>query len=67
MFETDISVVLMVKSGLYPHMIIELEEWLNLCCFGMCWFLYDLMLKWVGINLHLVNRCLLIKLDQLKC
>ena len=25
-----------------------------------------LMLKWVGINLYLVNRCLLIKYDQLK-
>ena len=66
-FKTDISAVLTVISGLDPHMIIELEESLNPWCFGMCWFLYDLMLKWVGINLYLEIRCLLIKFDQLKC
>ena len=50
-------------------MIIELKEQFNL---WFLWFCYDdvvdisFMLKWVGINLYLVNRCLLIKYDQLK-
>jgi hypothetical protein len=33
------------------------------------WFCYNVvffMLKWVGINLYLDNRCLLIKYDQLR-
>jgi hypothetical protein len=32
------------------------------------WFEVSFKVKWVGIHLHLVIRCLLIKLDQLiKC
>ena len=60
--KTDRSAVLTVKSGLDPHMIIKLEDGIKL------WFLYGfemesfLKLKWVGINLHLVTRCLLIKI-----
>jgi hypothetical protein len=30
--KTDISAVLTVKSGLDPHMIIELKDDLNQCC-----------------------------------
>ena len=33
--KTDISVMLTVKSGLDPHMIIELEDDLNRCCLFM--------------------------------
>jgi hypothetical protein len=64
--KTDRSVVLTVKSGLDPHVIIKLEMEFKL------WFIYGLrnnLIKakfWVGIYLHLVNRCSLIKFDQLK-
>ena len=66
-FKIDISAVLTVMSGLDPYMIIELEKYLtcgSLVCVG---FFMIFMLKWVGINVYLVIRCLLIKVDQLKC
>jgi hypothetical protein len=66
--KTDISAVLMVKSGLDPHMIIELEDelnrgpclrlWLCLCCISSLSFN-------VGFGIYLSNQ-VLIKLDQLK-
>jgi hypothetical protein len=68
--KTDISTVLMVKSGLDPHMIIELEDelnrgpclwlWLCLCCISSISFNVGF-----GMNLYLSNQ-MLIKLDQLK-
>jgi hypothetical protein len=70
--KTDISAVLTVKSGLDPHMIIELESelnrgsclwlwlWLWLCCISSISFNVGF-----GINLYLSNQ-VLIKLDQLK-
>jgi hypothetical protein len=73
--KTDISAVLTVKSGLDPHMIIELEDelnrgswlcgpclwlWLCLCCISSFSFKVGF-----GINLYLSNQ-VLIKLDQLK-
>ena len=67
--KTEISTVLMVKSGLDPHMIIELEDNLNRCYLFMlfCFALLQLFTYlWVnGINLYLVNACQL-KFDQLK-
>jgi hypothetical protein len=62
--KTDISAVLMVKSGLDPHMIIELKD-------DLIDVLYLLLLSYlfiylrVGIHLRLFNACQ-IKLDQLK-
>jgi hypothetical protein len=68
--KTDISAVLTVKSGLDPHMIIELEDelncgpclwlWLWLCCISSISFNVGF-----GMNLYLSNQ-VLIKLDQLK-
>jgi hypothetical protein len=68
--KTDISVVLMIKSGLNPHMIIELEDelnvgpclwlWLWLCCIASISFNVGF-----GMNLYL-SKQVLIKLDQLK-
>jgi hypothetical protein len=66
--KTDISAVLTVKSGLDPHMIIELEDelnhgpylWLWLCCISSLSFNVGF-----GMNLYLSNQ-VLIKLDQLK-
>jgi hypothetical protein len=68
--KTDISVVLTVKSGLDPHMIIELEEelnrgpwlWLRLC---LCYISSISFNADFGMNLYLSNQRL-IKLDQLK-
>ena len=62
--KTNISAVLTVKSGLDPHMIIELEDDLNRCCLFM---LFSCLLQlytsgFNGINLNLVNACS-IKLD----
>jgi hypothetical protein len=68
--KTDISAVLTVKSGLDPHMIIELEDklnrgpslWLWLC------FCYTYSVSFnvgFGMNLYLSNH-VLIKFDQLK-
>jgi hypothetical protein len=66
--KTDISAALTVKSGLDPHMIIELEDelnhgpcsWLRLCCISSISFNVDF-----GMNLYFSNQ-VLIKLDQLK-
>ena len=57
--KTDISAVLMVKSGLDPHMIIELEDDLNRCCLFMLFSsLHQLYTcGFNGINLNLVNDC----------
>jgi hypothetical protein len=47
--KTDISAVLMVKSGLDPHMIIELEDKVNRgpCLWLWLYFCYTLM--WVFV------------------
>jgi hypothetical protein len=68
--KTDISAVLMVKSGLDPHMINELEDelnhgpylwlWLCLCCISYLSFNVGF-----GMNLYFSNQ-VLIKHDQLK-
>jgi hypothetical protein len=72
--KTDISAVLTVKSGLDPHMIIELEDELNCgpCLWLWLWlwlcFCYISSISFnvgLGMNLYLSNQ-LLIKLDQLK-
>ena len=57
--KTDISAVLMVKSGFDPHMIIELEDDLNRCCLFMLFsYLFQLYTCGInGINLNLVNAC----------
>ena len=57
--KTDISAVLTVKSGLDPHMIIELEDDLNRCCLFMLFSsLHQLYTcGFNGINLNLVNAC----------
>jgi hypothetical protein len=68
--KTDISAVLTVKSGLDPHMIIELEDelnhgpylWLRLCLCYTCSVSFNVGF---GINLYLSNQ-VLITLDQLK-
>jgi hypothetical protein len=68
--KTDISAVLMVKSGLNPHMIIELEDelnrgpnlWLWLCFCYTCSIYFNVGF---GMNLYLSNQ-VLIKFDQLK-
>jgi hypothetical protein len=55
--KTDRSSVLTVKSGLDPHMIIKLKDG---CKSRILWFFglgLTFKVKWVGINLHLVNRC----------
>jgi hypothetical protein len=57
--KTDRSAVLTVKSGLDPHMIIELKDGNKsriLWVFGF-WFGVSFKIKWVGINLHLVTKC----------
>jgi hypothetical protein len=63
--------VLTVKSGLDPHMIIELEDGLKLCygyaCHVLMMYLLSLCLMWAGINLYFVSNQVLIKFDQLKC
>jgi hypothetical protein len=50
--------MLTVKSGLDPHMIIELEDGLKSCSLVMLtiflWCILPLCLMWVGINLHLL-------------
>jgi hypothetical protein len=68
--KTDISAVLTVKSGLDPHMIIELEDklnrgpylWLWLC---FCYISSTSFNVGFGMNLYLSNQ-VLIKFDQLK-
>jgi hypothetical protein len=48
--------VLMVKSSLDPHMIIELEDGLKSCSLVILaiflWCILSLCLMWVGINLY---------------
>jgi hypothetical protein len=62
--KTDRSVVLTVKSGLDPHMIIKLKDGLkSRFSYGLEMRCF-LMLKWVGMNLHLITRHLLIKFYQ---
>ena len=54
--KTNRLAVLMVKSGLDPHMIIELEDDLNWCFIYNVDDGYFIYYLWVsGINLHLVN------------
>jgi hypothetical protein len=68
--KTDISAVLMVKSGLDPYKIIELKDelnrgpclWLWLCFYYTCSISFNVGF---GMNLYLSNH-VLIKLDQLK-
>jgi hypothetical protein len=68
--KTDISAVLTVKSGLDPHMIIELEDelnhgpylWLWLCFCYTCSVSFNMGF---GMNLYLSNQ-LLKKFNQLK-
>jgi hypothetical protein len=55
--KTDISAVLTVKSGLDPHMIIELEDDLNWCYLFMMLLHISFIYLRVGIYLHLVNAC----------
>jgi hypothetical protein len=68
--KTDISAVLMVTSGLDPHMINELEDELNhepYLWFWICFCNIHSVTFNVGfgINLYLSNQ-VLIKLDQLE-
>jgi hypothetical protein len=46
-------------------MINKLEDEIKLwfMC-GLRWKVFQSLFKWDGINLHLVNRCFLIKFDQ---
>jgi hypothetical protein len=68
--KTEISVVLTIKSGLDPHMIIELEDELNRepCLWLWLYFCYTYSVSFnvgFGMNLYLSNQ-VLIKPDQLK-
>jgi hypothetical protein len=63
-------VVLTVKSGLDPHMIIELEDEINhgpwlWFCLCLCYISSTSFNAGSGMNLYLSNQ-VLIKLDQLK-
>jgi hypothetical protein len=59
--KTDRSAVLTAMSGLDPRMINKLKDE-NKSWFDELWVvLLSSFLKWVGINLHLVNRRSLIK------
>jgi hypothetical protein len=68
--KTDILAVVTVKSGLDPHVIIELEDklnhgpclWLWLCFCYTCSVSFNMGF---GMNLYLSNQ-VLIKFDQLK-
>jgi hypothetical protein len=67
--KTDISAVLMVKSGLDPHMISKLEDelnyepclwfWICLCCicslsFNVGWYiLIQVLIKFDQLKLHI--------------
>jgi hypothetical protein len=63
--KTDRSVVLTVKSGLDPYMINKLEDGIKLWfMYGLRWKVFESLFKWDGINLYLVNMCLLIKFDK---
>jgi hypothetical protein len=46
-------------------MINELEDGIKLgFMYGLGWKVFWSIFKWDGINLHLVNKCLLIKFDK---
>jgi hypothetical protein len=47
--KTDISAMLMVKSGLDPHIIIKLKDDLNRCCLFMLLLLISFNYSRVGI------------------
>ena len=49
--KTDILVVLMVISGLDPHMIIELEDDLNRCLFMLEMITYDIVVTLLLLGL----------------
>jgi hypothetical protein len=51
--KTDISAVLTVKSGLDPHMIIELEDELNRGPWLWLWFLWTIFMVVVMLVLYL--------------
>ena len=56
--KTNQLAVLTVRSGLDPHMIIELEDDLNRCLFMLLMMVTSYTYLWVnGINLHVVNAC----------
>jgi hypothetical protein len=55
--KTDISAVLTVKSGLDPHMIIELDDDLNRYSLLMLLILIFIIYLRVDIYLHLANAC----------
>jgi hypothetical protein len=59
--KTDRSAVLTVMSGLDLHMINNLKMRINCGSMSFGLFCYKVFLKWIGINLHLVNRHSLIK------
>jgi hypothetical protein len=67
--KTNRLAVLMVKSGLDPHMIIELEDGLkSLLCLPYAYGVpYPLCLMWDGIYLYLLVNSCLIKFDKPKC
>jgi hypothetical protein len=51
--KTDISAVLTVKSGLDPHMIIELEDELNRGPWLLLWLLWTMFMVVVMLMLYL--------------
>ena len=56
--KTNQLAVLTVRSGLDPHMIIELEDDLNRCLFMLLMMVTSYTYFWVnGINLDVVNAC----------
>jgi hypothetical protein len=61
--KTDISAVLLVKSGLDPHMIIKLKDDLNHLFYLFISVLWidspQIVYLRVGIYLHLANACLI--------
>jgi hypothetical protein len=59
--KTDRSAVLTVMSGLDPHMINEHKDEIKSWFVELWVVLSSSFLKWVGIHLHLVNTCSLIK------
>ena len=56
--KTNRLAVVTVKSGLDPHMIIELEDDLNRCLLMLLMMITSYTYFWVnGINLDVVNAC----------
>jgi hypothetical protein len=56
--------MLTIMSSLDPHMSNEHKDEIKSWFVELWVVLLSSFLKWVGINLHLVNRRSLIKLDQ---